>query len=229
MKIFICDDEQGMLEKISVQLHKDLLEIETKQFLSGEDLLHTMESEEPDVVLLDIDMSGISGLEVADCMNQQGKKCLLVFVTAHDELVYDSLKFHPFAFVRKNYMEKELPEVLADCEKELASKEKRFHFRSEGGDYFVPFSDLYYFEAEGNYLSVHLHKECYRIRSTMTMVESTLKGDGFIRIHKGFLVNQEHIKNVMPEKILMENEEILPVGKAYAKDAKNQILKYMRE
>lgn len=229
MKIFICDDEQEMLEKITAQVHKACLAAQTSHFLSGEALLQVMENEEPDVVLLDIDMPGISGLEVADCMNQHEKKCLLVFVTAHDELVYDSLKFHPFAFVRKNYMEKELPEVLIDCEKELASKEKRFHFRSEGGDYFVSLSDIYYFEAEGNYLSVHLDKENHRIRSTMTMVESSLQGDGFLRIHKGFLVNQEHIKTVMSEEILMENGEKLPVGKAYAKDAKNLILKYMRE
>lgn len=229
MKIFICDDEQEMLKKITEQVHKFDHDIETNQFLSGEELLAAMETEEPDVVFLDIDMPGMSGLEVADCMNQQGKKCLLVFITAHDEFVYDSFKFHPFAFVRKNYMEKELPEVLADCEGEMSTKEKRFHFRSEGGDFFVPLSDLYYFEAEGNYLCVYLKDENYRIRSTMTMVENTLRGDGFIRIHKGFLVNQEHIKTMMAEEILMENGELLPVGKAYAKDAKNLILKYMRE
>lgn len=229
MKIMICEDEPKMAENIQTLAEEYSSGAETKIFLSGEELLAGLSEDLPEVVLLDIDLPGISGLEVAGRMSEAGQKCLLVFVTAHDEFVYDSLKYHPFAFVRKNYLREELREVLADCEKEIGAKEKHFHFRFEGGDVFLPIGEICYFEAEGNYLAVHTKETSYRFRSTLTMVENALEQEGFLRIHKGFLVNQAYVLRVEPEKILLESKEELPLGKAYAKDARERILKYMRE
>ena len=157
-KIAVCDDEIKILEDINRMIKKHQPDAEVSTYSNGERLLKAMEEENYDVVLLDIDMPGISGMEVAAAMTEDKRKSLIVFVTAHDELVYDSFKYHPFAFVRKKYLREELPEVLADCIREVETKEKRFHFRAEGGQVSVLLSDICYFEAEGNYLIVHLKK-----------------------------------------------------------------------
>ena len=54
-------------------------------------------------------------MDVASLLAQEKARALVVFVTAHDELVYDSFKYHPFAFVRKKYLTDELRNVLKDC------------------------------------------------------------------------------------------------------------------
>lgn len=229
MKIVICDDERKMVEDIEKMVRELMPEETVKTCLSGDALLEMLRTEEADAVLLDIDMPEKSGLEVAGLMNAAGKKPILIFVTAHDELVYDSLKHHPFAFVRKRYLREELPEVLADCIRELQTKEKRFHFRAEGGEVSVLLSDITYFEAEGNYLIVHLQTGTYRLRSTMTAVQNTLEPEGFIRAHKGFLVNQEFVTVMTQDELRLASGEVIPIGKLYAGTVKEQILRYMRE
>lgn len=229
MKIVICDDERKMVEDIEKMVRELMPEETVKTCLSGDALLEMLRTEEADAVLLDIDMPEKSGLEVAGLMNATGKKPILIFVTAHDELVYDSLKYHPFAFVRKRYLREELSEVLADCIREVRTKEKRFHFRAEGGEVSVLLSDITYFEAEGNYLIVHLQTGTYRLRSTMTAVQNTLEQEGFIRAHKGFLVNQEFVTVMTQDELRLASGEVIPIGKLYAGTVKEQILRYMRE
>lgn len=230
MNISICDDEPNMAKELCAAVSERLREADVRTFYSGRALLDSFSEGIPDVVFLDIDMPQISGLEVAEHLGTTNQKLLLIFVTAHDELVYDSLRYHPFAFIRKKYMARELPRVLEDCEAELAAQDKRFHFRADGGDVAVRLSEIRYFEAEGNYLGIYMENgDCYRCRSTMTMVENALAHDGFIRIHKGFLVNQAQIKMLRQEELELLSGDVLPIGKCYAKEAKNKILSYMRE
>lgn len=233
-KIAVCDDDAAQrvyLAGIVAQWAKRRRCLaEVRQYPEGGAFLFAYgEEKDFDILLLDIDMPDMSGLEVAERLGEGERKPLLVFVTSYDELVYDSLRYHPFAFVRKKYLAHELTLVLADCGKELAAKEKRFHFRAEGGKLALRLADIRYFEAEGNYLIVYSTSGDYRCRSTMTMVENALASDGFIRIHKGFLVNQAHIKILRQEELELLSGELLPIGKCYAKDAKKRILHYMRE
>ena len=62
----------------------------------------------------------------------------------------------------------------------------------------------------------------------MTAVEKELENSGFLRIHKGFLVNLEHIKILKSENLELDNGELLPIGKSYSDEAKKSILRYMR-
>ncbi len=118
MKITVCDDENKIVEEITSFIKKDFPSSEVSAYSDGESFLASSE-ERPEVLLLDIDMPGISGMEVAATLTREKVQTLIVFVTAHDELVYDSFKYHPFAFVRKKFLEEELRSVLSDCEKEI--------------------------------------------------------------------------------------------------------------
>ena len=229
VKISVCDDETKIIEDIKRIIEKEITDAEISAYTDGDSLLKRMEEDKYDIVLLDIDMPGMSGMDVAASMAENKKKSLIVFVTAHDELVYDSFRYHPFAFVRKTYLEEELIAVLKDCQKEIESKESHFLFKSEGKNISILTQDILYFEAEANYLVIHEKNAVYRMRSTMTNVENSLRNDGFVRIHKGFLVNQEHIRTMNMEEVTLDTGEKLPMGKSYANEAKTSILRYMRK
>lgn len=228
MRIAICDDEVKIIEHIKAIIIKVIPEADISSFESGVKLLASM-NHNFDVVLLDIDMPGMTGLEVAASMTENERKMLIVFVTAHDELVYDSLKFHPFAFVRKSYLETELCEVLIDCLKEMDSKNRNFTFKADGRNVSIPVNHIIYFEAEANYLILYEKSGEYRFRSTMTGVEKALEQDDFVRIHKGFLVNTQYVRTITSEQITLDNGVVLPVGKTYLDQARTQILRYMRK
>lgn len=228
MRIFICDDELQITYEFEKIVRGILTESQILVFHSGEELLKGIEQECCDILLLDIDMPGMSGMDVAKRLGELETKPLLVFVTSHDELVYDSFRYHPFGFVRKSFFEKEIEKVLRDCKEELESNVRHFSFRSNGQDVRLLLSEILFFEADGNYLKLCAKNGEYRIRSTITAVENSLGTCGFIRVHKGFLVNQEAIRMFGSEEIRLENGVVLPLGKIYAEAAKKIFMRYIR-
>ena len=228
MQIFICDDELPILNNIIESVQKLIPNEDITGFSSAQELLHALHHFACDVLFLDIDMPKLSGMDIAKELNQMEHKPLLVFVTNHDELVYESLQYHPFGFIRKSHFHDEIEKVLADCKKELGSRDLRFHFKMSNRNVVILLSDILYFEADGNYLKVYTASEVYRFRSTVTAVENSLETKGFIRVHKGFLVNQSAVKIIGRDELEMINGTRIPLGKSYMETAKQQLLKSMR-
>ncbi|MBR5089173.1 MAG: response regulator transcription factor [Ruminiclostridium sp.] len=227
IKIFISDDEPKMLSDISEYVRKTISAGKIAEFRKSSELLAALKNEGCDILLLDIDMPELSGLDIARELSGLSDKPVLIFVTSHDELVYDSLQFHPFGFVRKAYLEKELSTVLGDALKELDGRDRHFHFRSSDGDVKIKTDEILYFEADGNYIKLFTANAEYRFRDTVTSLENALSGNGFVRIHKGFLVNQSGVKMINAEECVLENDVRLPVGRSYSENARKQLMRYM--
>lgn len=227
LRILICDDERRMLQMIAEKAAGYLPGSDVRTFSSGAALLDCLQAEACDILLLDIDMPDITGLEIAGRLSLLEKRPLLLFVTSHDELVYDSFQYHPFAFLRKSSLDREIRPALEDCVRELRHRERHFCFRWEGKRVCLLLSEIFYFEAEGNYLRVFVGTGQYRFRSTIAAVENTLAGCGFIRIHKGFLINQAAVRLFNAKEVELFDGTRLPVGKSYAKTAEEQFLRYL--
>ena len=192
--------------------------------------MESLKSDGRELLLLDIDMPGLSGLEIAGRLTgeRSGRELLLVFVTNHDELVYDSLRYHPFGFIRKSHFREEIGGLLRDCEKKLRERERYFSFRSGAESIKVKISEILYFESEGNYLKLVTAEREYRLRDTVGAVENTLAEEGFIRIHRGFLVNQEAVRVLGAAEAELVTGRRLPIGRSYAEAAKKRLMGYMR-
>ena len=228
MRIYLCDDERQILQDMAVRIRSMQPDSQVRCFERSKDLWTALKAECCDVLCLDIDMPEISGLELAARMEELAARPLLVFVTGHDELVYDSLKFHPFGFVRKAYFAEEMEKLLMDCEEELGSREKHFSFQSGAERVRLPLQEILYFESDGNYVKLFARTgEPYRFRDTLYSLEAALSADGFIRIHKGFLVNQKAVRVLRGNEAELENGVRLPIGKSYAQETRSRLMRYM--
>lgn len=229
--IFICDDEPQILEDIKANVRQIFKEAVIHTFTDGNELLGSLQKKNCDILLLDIDMPGTGGLDVAGSLASREPKPLLVFVTSHDELVYDSLQFHPFGFVRKNFLHEELVQVLKDCKSEIDNRDKKdegiFRFRMANAQVQLYYKEILYFESDGNYLKIFTNDREYRFRNTLTAVENALEGDGFIRIHKGFLVNQAAIRILTAEEAELINGSRIPIGRSYVESVRKSFMRYM--
>lgn len=225
--VFICDDESRILSDIAEKVKSELDEAEISMFSTGFTLLERLSEAKCDILLLDIDIPELNGLEIAAKLGALPEKPLLVFVTSHDELVYDSLQFHPFGFVRKGYLENELPKILADCLQEINCREKHFCFHANNSEIKLLIDDILYFEAEGNYLKLFAKSGEYRFRETITAVENALCDSGFVRVHKGFLLNQAAVKILSSDKAELIDGTLLPIGRSYGENAKKRLMRYM--
>ena len=226
ISIIICDDEQKMLSDIAELTAGVIKDCSVSAYTDGEALLSALNEQSFDILLLDIDMPKLSGLDIVSMMTDMPSKPLLIFVTSHDELVYDSLQFHPFGFVRKSYLARELPVMLEDAVRELGGKDRHFCFHTSEGDVKLKLDEIRYFESEGNYIKLFAAEE-YRFRDTLTSLENALSGSGFVRIHKGFLVNQAAVKIINSEECILNDNSSLPIGRSYSDTARKQLMRYM--
>jgi len=228
MNIYICDDEEKILQDIIEVVKECSPGGVIHSFTKATELIPEIQKEKADLLLLDIDMPDMNGLDVARTISELKKRPILIFVTSHDELVYESFKYHPFGFVRKRFFKEELPKMLQDCIEELERENKNFCFRADGKDVRLLMSDIIYMESEANYIKVYTKDSEYRFRSTMTAMENSLKPYGFMRIHKGFLVNQDMVVMIGSDEIKLLDDRKLPVGKTYIDSVKKQWMRYMR-
>ena len=227
IRIAICDDENRILEDLSRMVLELIPDADVSAFGEGRALIDSADKAGYDVVLLDIDMPDLNGLEVALSFQAADRKPLIIFVTSHDELVYDSLQLHPFGFVRKSYLDKELKKVLEDAVEEVSSRDKHFFFHTASGDIKLQLDDILYFESEGNYIKIKTGSDEFRFRETMQALEMSLKSDGFIRVHKGFLVNQEAVKIINSDKLVLNDNTEIPFGRSYQENARKMLMRGM--
>jgi DNA-binding LytR/AlgR family response regulator len=109
MVIGICDDDirtgEELRDEILKYNQRMNIESEICLFQSGQALLEAIDekTETMQILFLDIEMPEMDGFEVAKCINEQKKDIIQIFVSSHDERVYEALDFHPFHFIRKEY------------------------------------------------------------------------------------------------------------------------------
>lgn len=232
LNIVICDDERKILNDLSEKIKETFMnknmEIDIFQTTSPTETLYYMESNVVDVIFLDIDMPILSGMDIAEKLLNENYKGLLIFVTSHDSLVYGSFKYHPFGFIRKRYFEAEIDETADRVIEEMAHRDFIFTYKTSSGTYRVNISDIIYFESESNYIVIHLSEDTHKFRETMSNLEAGLCEKGFIRVHKGYLINQQHINVLRKDEIVMSDNTIIPISRANKDIVKQKIMRYMR-
>lgn len=232
IQIAVCDDEKRVLDEISGKVHNAFAEINcpTKIFKTDNpfELVENIKKNSIDVLFLDIDMPSLSGMDIAQFLIDKGADTLLVFVTSHDALVYQSFRYHPFGFIRKSHFDEEIGTVVTSIADKLQKRNEYFSFKTSEGFFKVPFADILYFESESNYINIYCTDNRFKLRGTITALENELSPKGFIRTHKGFLVNQQHIFAIKGDDIELSNKQLLPIGRTNRESVKKTILRYMR-
>lgn len=137
IRIALCDDEPIFLDEWRIS---DGGGVRVEKFTSGEELLRSHNAQPFDAVFTDIDMPYPDGFSLAERIGDTP----IVFVTNHDELVYSSLRFRPFRFVRKSHLDEELPEVLSALRMELQRRSAGRKFRKCFLSHFFQLLLLYY-------------------------------------------------------------------------------------
>ena len=234
LKIAVCDDDEAMLrvltDKIGEIYKQNSIAFEIRSFLSGTNFLNSHREHSFDVVFLDIDMPDINGFDIAEQVNNSGET-LIVFVTSHDELVYSSIKFRPFRFIRKAYLDMELPEVTTAVNEEFIKRnaERKFIFRTKSGEAFVDLNFVEYIEIYSHWLMVHIKDndflECYGSLSDM---ERELNIYDFVRTHKSYLVNCRYIYSIEKNQLVLDDKTVIPVSRYKAESVKQKFRNYLR-
>ncbi|MDF2822119.1 MAG: two component transcriptional regulator, LytTR family [Clostridiales bacterium] len=232
MQICICDDEQVMLKKIHNQVNNTLKNIETtaivNTFCKGSDLLHYVENNNVDIILLDIEMPEMDGFTVAKKMRENRQKPLvLIFITNRDDLVYDSFEYSPFRFIRKSHLE-ELENHLLTAINEIRRSAVEITVKVEAGIVTILINDILYIERQGRMIAISTEKEVHMVYQTVSDFEKDFGEDRFIRINEGCIVNFSHISFIKQNNIVLKNGKVLSVSRRRRKETMDKYKLLMR-
>ena len=206
MKIGICDDNEKDLQLI-YEISRDTvaelpMEYEIVKFHHGNDLLQQIQ--EFQLLILDIEMPDVSGIKIKDSIDITDRNCLIIFVTEYEERIKDAFGVPSFSFIEKDNMKEELPRFIVRALNIL-----RFVYLEEAG---VDSRKVMYIKAENIYCDLYLSNGRKKeSRIPLKQYESLLKDFDFVRIHRSYLVNLQHVDKITDRGVHIKNN-ILPVS-----------------
>ena len=228
VKLAVCDDDKIMVDHISDKLREYYAECEINKYEDGESLLADSRRQLFDALFLDIDMPGLNGMELAEKIRRENKYVKIVFVTNKEEFVYAAYKYQVFRFVRKSFLEQELLEVMADLLEALKSENEYISIETASGMMEIKIRDIKYIESQLHRSIINTVDNKFEVRTSISEYEKLLESSGFIRTHKGYLVNFRYIYSVGNTDVNLTDKSKIPLSRNKIKETKTKLQIYTR-
>jgi two-component system, LytTR family, response regulator len=213
MRTIIVDDEAPARAKLRLWLGKQSDVQIAGEFADGLNAVHGIVTSSPDVVFLDVQMPGLSGLEVAAQLEPDDSP-LLVFVTAHDAHALAAFDLNAVDYLLKPFDEERFGRALDRIRERLRSPDRtasavrvaraqtgvseRLLVPVGEGLRLIDTSSVHLLEADDNYVHVHTADQQYLLRRTLRDLLQQLGEQRFVRIHKSAAVNIAEIDALAP-------------------------------
>jgi DNA-binding LytR/AlgR family response regulator len=195
LRVLVVDDERPALDELAFLLSQDDRIGEVLTCDSATQGLVTLQAEEVDAVFLDIQMPGLSGIELAQVLTRFRTPPAIVFVTAHEEHAVDAFDLHAVDYVLKPVRADRLAEAVRRVVGGEAPTGQDLEVPVERGGVtrIVRRSDITHVEAQGDYARLHTADGSHLLRVPLTQLESEWASAGFVRIHRSLLVALAHV------------------------------------
>lgn len=216
LKIAVCDDEKSQRETLCAMAEqwgrKTGLALDIRAFSCAEAFL--LDPEEPvcDILLLDVEMTGMSGVELARRLRREKQRVEIVFVSSHFEYIGEGYEVDALHYLVKPVAPDKLEAVLGKAVGRLNREPASLLIACEGETIRLYEKDILYAEAFLHELCVHTPDREYRIRESISAFEGRLSED-FFRVHRSYLVNLKHITRISRSSVLIRGETELPLSR----------------
>ncbi len=206
MKILIVDDEKPARDRLAqILADEEGFEV-VGEAGNGDEALQRTAELEPDIVLLDIRMPGLGGIETAHHLNELPRPPAVVFTTAYDEYAIDAFEARAIGYVLKPVRRSRLVSALEQASRlaaaglgeaaaELDAQRKHVCALVHGELKLIPVTDVTSFRADQKYVCVTHDNGEDLIDDSLKSLETEF-GDRFVRIHRSALVAVERIDRI---------------------------------
>jgi two-component system response regulator AlgR len=211
MNVLIVDDEQLARQRLRHMLsgmggHSVIGEAE-----SGEQALKQTQASNPDLVLMDIRMPGMDGLEAASYINRLDNPPAIIFTTAYSEHALSAFRTHAIDYLLKPIKQDRLFEAIQSAKRlnraqlsnllsqEEAGARSKICVKTRGSLELVPVEEIIYFKADQKYVTLRTADHEYLIEESLKTLETEFESN-FIRIHRNALVAEPYINGLNKNK-----------------------------
>lgn len=214
-KIGICDDEPRPIEEVAAACRAFFAEsgetCEIRTYSHGQALLE----EQPafDILFLDIEMPGLSGIELAREIRRTDTGVKIIYVTNYADFKSHAFTVHAFGYLTKPARREAIEAVLRDAiaygrqDRDLPV----FTARNQEGRHHIPLEDILYFDCRNHTVTLHAKGRDISFTSSMKQLAEELEPLGFAECHRSFLVNLACIRLIKGLTVCLDNGEELPL------------------
>lgn len=239
IKCVAVDDEPLALEMVSnFIIQTPSLELAAK-FDNAIDALHFLQSNNVQLVLLDIQMADLTGMQLARILSSENSsmKPYIIFTTAYSEFALEGYKVDAVDYILKPFDYEDFLKAIARVKNRMGMEQQTEKYTNtsivsqpyvfikvDSQMVKVETSDILYIEGYKDYIKVHLHSKSTPLLSLMNLkaLEDKLTGNEFLRIHRSYIVSIAGIDALLKTQVKVGNK-IIPVGAKY-KDAYEQFV-----
>ncbi len=228
LRLLLADDEplaRARLKSLLTDLETEIPTRVVAEAGRGEEVLAALNDTSPDAILLDIQMPGMNGLEIAQRLASLPRPPALIFVTAFESHALRAFDLRAVDYLLKPVRRERLREALSRIQGRPIQPEtdRRTHFTAQepGRVWQVPVEDVLYLRAELRYVTARTREREYLLDDSLIRLEEEL-GDAFLRIHRNCLVARRHLLGFRRmsgetegrwEAVLRQWPETLPVSR----------------
>lgn len=238
-KIGICDDDSIFVEELfrvvkqycdSAKFNVNILVYKTGQEL----LFRLQDNEYIDIFILDIEMPGISGLELASEIKKYHPDTIVIFVTSYVKYAPQSFELSVFRYIPKKFLLERIDKALEDAFNIIKLQKGNFYLiENSKKNVRLYYCDIVYIYKYSKNSIFELYSKTGRstesVRKSLTQVFSELNSDDFVYIERGCIVNVGNITKIMNDKIYLVNGETLKVAEINLPNVKKHISKFWRK
>lgn len=238
IKVAVCDDELDILGLVTGAAEgiftKYGIEAQIDGYANPKLVLDCLDKERYSLVFLDIDMPQMDGIQLANRIKANNDTVQIIFVSGREEKVFDTFAVNPMGFVRKSNFIKDMNDVVKRYVKMLDSQDtalQMLEFRNKGQLVSLEISKIKYIESYRNQQRIYVkNMENPEIAyETMNMLEEVLHPHGFLRVHKGYLVNADYIRRFEGRECILSTGESVLVSRERRADIMNAYMKRSME
>ena len=234
VKIAICDD----VEK-AVALHEKIVKAclqtqgvgyEITTYTQSRNLLCDITDDGFffDLILLDIEMPGISGMELPQRIKNFLPNVKIIFVTSHTEYAIDAFELSIFRYVPKNNLEVKLATAVTDAAKMIELEAgQEYTIQTANRIEKIPYKDIFYIQRDGKNSSIVCSAGTSKVRKSLQQVFDELNTSEFIFIDRGCIVNIIQIMKISDGMVVLKNSEQLPISRSHLQEVKQKINQFL--
>ena len=231
LKIAICEDETSQREYLAQILRswakKRHYLLEWKEYAEAQAFLFDYEEEKDyDILLLDVEMPGMTGIDIAKKVRENDFAVQIIFVTGYYEYFSEGFDVSALHYLIKPVDASRLCPVLERAVSNLQYRSRSVLVTAAEGDIKVPLAEILYIKAENVYVVVCTRKGSYRMRTTLGKFAEQLD-DTFYKVHRSYIVGLKYVKMITRSEVTMINGEEIPISRGNYDEIHGALIKYL--
>lgn len=231
LKIGVCDDEAAqrayLFDTVSEWTKRNRHLTEIRQYADAKSFLFDYSAEKDfDILLLDIEMPGMNGIELARTVRSENQAVQIVFITGYYEYFSDGFDVSALHYLIKPADERKLCAVLDKAAGNLAYRQRSVLLATADGEIKVPLADIIYVESENVYIIVHTVHGDYRTRMALAKFSEQLD-ETFYKVHRSFIVGLKYIKKITRTDVTMTGGETVPISRGLYDEVHTALIKHL--